>query len=138
MQNGHGDADEMAAAGGFEPDVVVLAVEIFLVVDEIVAVGRPVVSPTFVGSLLTILRVEVDSVGGKRFGASAIVNVEVKGVDFFSAFVGDSDVRVFLKWHREERVEGLVGTDHERSGLVEKIFAEPEAEEIADGRLDAG
>jgi hypothetical protein len=83
LQYGHGDAYEVAFAGGFHPDVVVFAVEVFLVVDGESCRCLPVVGPALVGGGLAILRVEVEGVGGQRFGVAAVVDVVVERVYFF-------------------------------------------------------
>ena len=88
--------------------------------------------------MLAILRVEVERVRGERLGAGAIVNIEIKRVDFVSALIRDEDVCVFLKRHGEKGVERFVRRNGERNGLVKKILAEAETEEIADWGFDAG
>src|SRR5579859_5904629 len=128
----------MTVAGGFEPGVVVLSIEIFFVVHFGVAIGGPIGSPTLGGRLLAILCVEIERVCGERLGARAIVNIEIKRVDFFPAFIGYRDVSVFLKRHGKKGVKRFVGGDSEWNGLVKKILAEAETKEIANGRFDAG
>jgi hypothetical protein len=58
------DAGEVAAAGGFQPDVVVFAGEIGFVVHFGIAVVGPVAGPAAIGRSLAVLRVEVDRVAG--------------------------------------------------------------------------
>ena len=128
----------MTVAGGFEPGVVVLSIEIFFVVHFGVAIGGPIGSPTLGGRLLAILCVEIERVCGERLGARAIVNIEIKRVDFFPAFIGYGDVSVFLKRHGKKGVKRFVGGDSEGNGLIEKILAEAETKEIANGCYDAG
>src|SRR6202040_1416386 len=62
LKDGHGDTNIVALAGGFHPDVVVFAVEIFYVVDSRVAVVGPLVRPAMIGLRLAKLRVEVENV----------------------------------------------------------------------------
>ena len=62
LQDGESDADELAVAFGFEPFIVVFAVEVAVVVDDGVAVFVPVSGPSLVRLRLTILCVEVESV----------------------------------------------------------------------------
>src|SRR6266436_2993614 len=66
LEDGHGDANEVSLAAGFEPDVIVFTGKIGAVVDFGIAVGGPVVGPAVCGCGLAILRVEVERVGGKR------------------------------------------------------------------------
>src|SRR5256886_6336933 len=128
----------MAAAGRFEPGVIVFSIEIFLVVHFGVAIGSPIGSPAFCGRLLAILGVEIERVRGERLGAGAIVNIEIKRVDLVSALIRYGDVGVFLKRHGEKGVERFVRRNGERDGLVKKILAEAETEKIADRGFDAG
>ena len=68
LLDGVGDADEVAAAGGFEKDVIALAVQILLAVDVVAVFVAPVVGPALAGSGLAVLRVEAARSPGRRRG----------------------------------------------------------------------
>src|SRR5271157_3880635 len=64
LQDGHGHADEMALALGFQPDVIPFSVEILLSIHERVAIGLPLVRPTRGRIGLAVLRMEIECVLG--------------------------------------------------------------------------
>src|SRR4029077_2128964 len=117
LKDGHSDANILALAGGFHPDVVVLAIEIFYVVDSRVAVVRPLVRPAVIGLRLAKLRVEVENVLREGVGVRAVVKIEVKRVDHLLAFIGNGDARVLLKGHGEERVQRALVSHREKFGF---------------------
>src|SRR5262249_52650854 len=136
LQDGHRDTGEMAAACGFEPDVVILAIEIFAIVHLGISVGGPIGGPAFRGCLLAVLGMEIKGVGRKRLRASAIVDIEIERMNPFLAFVGDGNAGALLKWHWEKGVEGFVCGHGKRNRLVKKILTETQAEKVADRRFD--
>ena len=91
-----------------------------------------------VGRGLPVLRVKVKLIRRQRLAVGAVVDVEVEGVGLDRAFVGHRDARVFLKRHREKTIQRLVGPDRQRNRLIKVIVAEPQPEEVADRRFDAG
>src|SRR5437870_2900831 len=102
LQDGHGNSRKLSAAASFHPDVIVFTSQIWTIVHFWVAVFLPVVGPTFCRSGLTILCVKVKRLSGQRFGAGAVVNIEVERIHFLRALVGNGDACVFLEWHHEE------------------------------------
>ena len=54
------------------------------------------------------------------------------------ALVAHPDLRRLAERHREERVERLLRAHRQRLRLPHEVLAEPEPEEVADRRLDAG
>ncbi len=127
-----GDAHVMTASLGFEHDVVAGAVLIGPRDNLLVSVPLPVRGPAVVGNRLAVLGVEVRHIVRKA-GMLLPVDVVVKAVDLLFPFVGDGDLRRLAERHREVAVQRLLRAYRKRSGFVQEVFSEAEAEEIADG-----
>ena len=138
LEDGHGDANVLAVAFGFEPGVVILAVEVAFVVHVGVAVLIPFRSPAVVGLGLAVLGVEVESVGWERVRFFAVVDVVVEGIDRTLALICNCDASMMLVGHGEEGVHGFAAADGEHGGLPGVIGAETEAEEVAEGSFYTG
>src|SRR6266851_9380707 len=131
LQDGHGDSNEMSAACGVHPDVILLAVEVRLTFNFGIAIAFPVRSPAVVGLGLAELRVKIERFGRESLLICAIVEIEIEGVYLLLAFVRNSDARMLLKWHEEKRVQGFVAADGEKFGFPAMVFAEAETKEIS-------
>ena len=68
----------------------------------------------------------------------AVVDVVVEGADGLVSLIGNGDACVVREGHGEKAVEAFDAADREHLRLPAVIFAEAEAEEIADGGFDAG
>ena len=123
LKDGHGDADIVALAGGFHPDVVVFAVQIFYILDSWIAVARPLIRPAMIGLGLAELRVEVEGVLREGVGVRAIVEIEVESVNHSLAFVGNRDAGVLLKGHGEETVQRALVSNGEKLGFPSVVIA---------------
>src|SRR5580658_862784 len=124
LHDGVRDADEVALSGSFEKHVIVFAAEIFSVTHYALA-----------GSGLAILRMEAAEIGGKA-GECDVVDGEVEAAHALRTVIGDGDARRGCEGHLEICVERLDGSDGEQRRLIDEVFAEAEAEEVADGRFD--
>src|SRR5260370_34780456 len=60
LKYGHSDSDEMSAARGVQPDVILLAVKVRLTFNVGIAIAFPVRSPAVVGLGLAELRVKIE------------------------------------------------------------------------------
>src|SRR6266481_1924239 len=104
LQDGHGDPDEMPATRGVQPEVIFLAVEVRFPVDLGIAIALPVGGPPMVGLSLAVLRMKVESSHWERLRKRAVVEIEIEGIHFLLAFVGNGYARMLLKRHEEKRV----------------------------------
>src|ERR1700674_1036494 len=104
LQDRHGHPDELPATPGVQPEVIFLAVEVRFPVDLGITIVLPVGSPAVVGLSLAELRVKVESPARESLGVRTIVEVEIEGIHFLLAFVGNGDARMLLKRHEEKRV----------------------------------
>ena len=89
-----------------------------------------------IGLGLTELCVKVESSLWERLGVRAIVKVEIEGIHFLLAFVGNGDARMLLKRHEEKRVQSFVAADGEKFGFPPMVFAEAEAKKITQRSFD--
>src|SRR3981081_1766328 len=101
----------MSAAAGFEPDVIALAVQVFLRVYLWVAVRSPLIGPATRGRGLTVLRMEVEQIARQGLAVAAVVHVEVKRSDLYRPLICHGHARVFLKGHGKVAVQRLVRSD---------------------------
>src|SRR5439155_22017928 len=138
LQNGHGDTEKVTTACGFHPDVIALAIQVFLLFDEPVGIHLPLIGPTGVGLGLPKLRVEIERVRRKRLGVGPIIEIEIEQRNFFPSFIDHSDASVFLKGHGEKWVQRAVIGDGAQLGFPSKVVAEAEAKDIAEGNFYTG
>src|SRR5256885_16691131 len=92
----------MPATSGVQPEVIFLAVEVRFPVNLGIAIALPVRGPPRVGLSLAVLRMKVESSQWERLQKRAVVEIEIEGIHFLLAFVGNGDARMLLKWHRSE------------------------------------
>src|SRR5580704_8372927 len=74
LHHRHSDAYKLPAPPRFHPDVVVLAVQVSLVIDQRIAIGCPVVSPPMIRLGLAILGMEIQRSAGQRMGVGLVVD----------------------------------------------------------------
>src|SRR5438132_13515254 len=66
-----------------------------------------------------------------------IIDIEEHRVNLVIAFVGQRNSRILAEWHWEKAIQCAVGPNRERNRVIEKIFAESQAEEVSQWRLHA-
>src|SRR5271156_594762 len=136
LQDRHGHADELSSSFCFNPNVVVRAVQIRLLVNLRFAIGLPIVRPAVVRLCLPILRVEIKNVRRANVCIRTEINVVVEGPYRFQPFIRNRDASVPPVGHREEAVQRLYASHRKHLGLPIVILAKPEPEEISHRGLD--
>jgi hypothetical protein len=126
---------KMSLACGFKKNVVALAIEIFAIVHDGLILFVPIVDLALARRGLAILRMEPPQVC-RQAGQRHVVNGEIEAIGADFALVGESEARCTSERHFEIRIQRLDGRHGQQFRLVDVVFAEAEAEEIADGNFD--
>ena len=130
-----GHAQEMAAALGFEEDVIPCPVQILFAVHQRVAVASPVAGPSLARRGLAILRVKAPNVRRQRSQRHVIDGV-IKTVRPLRPLVAERDPGRAGKRHFEVRVQRLFRRHCRQRRLIKEIFAQAKSVKIADGRFN--
>src|SRR2546430_1517772 len=128
----------MPAPRRFEPNVISLAIQVFLCVHQRISVAAPLVCPAIGRRGLAVLGVEIERVRRQGLVVSAVVHVEVERAHFSWSFVPNRDAGVFLKGHGEKTIQSFIRAHRKRNCLIQKVVAQAKTEEIANGSFDAG
>src|SRR5258708_7848522 len=100
----------MSLAGGIDPHVVAVAIQVQLVSDF----GS-------VGCGLPVLCMEVPRADRQGSLVLAVVNIPVERAYWLAAFVSDGDMRVRLERHREKAIQCLVCTNRKSGRLIQHV-----------------